>query len=109
MTPELLNILITAVFSGGIVGGIVALIKVGPDRARVVVGAAQDAVIVQKSVIDTLTAEIQRLHEDKGLCEEEVEELRGLIDIINERKVNRRRAEQVQEEDSSLGGSDGSD
>jgi len=108
VTPELLNIIAIIIGSGGIVGGIAAAFRIGPDRTRLVVGAAQDAVVVQKSVIESLTAEIDRLHEEKGLCEEEVQELRDLLDLINERKINRRRSEQYHE-DSPLGGSDGSD
>lgn len=50
--------LLVGLFGGG---GLVALLKVSADRGKIVVEAAQGAVIVQTSVIDDLHAELARV------------------------------------------------
>jgi hypothetical protein len=50
--------LLVGVFGGGT---IVALLRVNADKGKVVIEAAQGAVIVQTSVIDDLQAELQRV------------------------------------------------
>jgi hypothetical protein len=47
-------------------GGLAQLIRVSSDRSRVMVDAAQGAVIVQTSVITDLREEIQRLRQDNA-------------------------------------------
>lgn len=53
--------LIVGVFGGG---SLVALMRVSADRGKVVIEAAQGAVIVQSSVIDGLRDELDRLKAD---------------------------------------------
>jgi hypothetical protein len=50
--------LLIGLFGGGTV---VALLRIGPDRNKVVIEAAQGAVIVQTSVIDDLQEELARV------------------------------------------------
>jgi hypothetical protein len=50
--------LLVGLFGGGTV---VALLRIGPDRNKVVIEAAQGAVIVQTSVIDDLQEELARV------------------------------------------------
>lgn len=66
-------------------GGIVALFKVKPERGRIVIDAAQGAVVVQSGVMDELRKELDRL-------KEELDELRSDRDA----EVNRLRAEVVE-------------
>lgn len=47
-------------------GGLAQLIRVSSDRSRVMVDAAQGAVIVQTSVITDLREEINRLRQDNA-------------------------------------------
>jgi hypothetical protein len=108
-----LNVLTIIIGSGGIVGGIVALFKMRPETSRIVVSAAEGAVIVQSGVITSLKNEIQRLHEDHELCQDEVQELRDLLDLINERKIQRRKLpilpEEAPDHEPHSGGENGVD
>lgn len=49
--------------TGGIVGAVVAIIKLRPEAGQIVVQSAEGAVIVQSGVIATLRAEVERLQE----------------------------------------------
>ncbi len=75
--------LIAAVVTGlfGLFGGgaLVALLRVNVDRHKIVVQAAQGAVIVQSGVIDDLTDELARVKADGEQCRREVHELRRLV------------------------------
>ena len=98
MDQGLLNLITIIVGGGGIVGGIVALIKVRPETARVVVSAAEGAVVVQAKVIKSLTDENHRLKEECEDCHEEVVDLRELVELITERKRKRRKSDPLPEE-----------
>jgi hypothetical protein len=55
MTPDLAVALVVALFGGG---GIIALLKLRGENSRIVVDAAQGAVIVQSSVIEDLRQQV---------------------------------------------------
>jgi cysteine synthase len=78
----LLPIIVAVLGSGGIIGGVVAFFKLRPENARTTVGAAEGAVIVQSGVIASLRDEITRLREER-------DELRELLEVIDERKTAR--------------------
>jgi hypothetical protein len=63
-------------FSGGT---IVALVRVKADKHRIVVDAAQGAVIVQSGVIETLNAELQRVSAVAEKCENENQRLQKRV------------------------------
>lgn len=90
-----------ATLISGVVAAVVALFKLRPDTNRVVVSAAEGAVVVQTSVITNLQKEIERLGSDHQDCEKrvtdqkkdyqlEIAELRLLIKAIDDRKGARR-------------------
>jgi hypothetical protein len=65
--------LLVGVFGGG---SLVALLRVSADRGKVVVEAAQGAVIVQSSVIDGLREELGRLKAESERQRAELIQLR---------------------------------
>lgn len=71
---------------GGIISGIVALFKIRPEVARVTVSAAEGAVIVQQSVITSLSNEIERLKASEQDCNSRMEAMRRAFEAIDERK-----------------------
>jgi hypothetical protein len=57
---SLVQIIVSVLGGGGVVGGIFALIKFKPESGAIVVTAAQGALVVQSSVIDSLQKENAR-------------------------------------------------
>lgn len=98
MTKDVIEVLAILIGGGGLIGGIVALIKVRPESARISVDAAQGAVVVQASVITSLREENDRLKKEKEACDLEMDALQKIIETIEERKSLRRL------EDESLNG-----
>jgi predicted RNase H-like nuclease (RuvC/YqgF family) len=74
--------IISSVFGGSIVAGIVALYKVKPEAGQIVVTAAQGALIVQTGVIDNLKKEVQRLNDEIENLKKENEDLRDKLSAI---------------------------
>ncbi len=66
--------LMVGVFGGG---SVVALFRVGADRGKVVIEAAQGAVIVQTGVIEALQEELNRLKEERAVDRAEIARLRA--------------------------------
>lgn len=60
-------------------GTIVALLRVSADKGKVVIEAAQGAVIVQSSVIDELLAELKRMSVKVADLERENDDLRARV------------------------------
>jgi uncharacterized small protein (DUF1192 family) len=52
---------VSLIIGAGGAGGIAALVKVKPERGRIVIDAAQGAVVVQSGVMADLRAELDRL------------------------------------------------
>jgi hypothetical protein len=74
---------VLGVFGGGT---IIALLKVPADKHRIVVDAAQGAVIVQSGVIETLNTELTRVREQlaevlgrEAVREKRIERLEAVI------------------------------
>lgn len=59
-TGQFVMLIVAILGSGGLVGGVVALLKLRPESGQIVVTAAQGAVVVQSGVIETLRAEAER-------------------------------------------------
>ncbi len=57
------QVIVSTLGAGGVLAGLVALVKSRSETAKTVVEAAGGAVVVQASVITGLTAEISRLRE----------------------------------------------
>lgn len=83
MNDSTLQILAIIFGAGGAIGGLVTLLRLRSDTARTTVSAAEGAVIIQSTVIDNLRDERARLREEN-------EELRELLEVIDERKRVRR-------------------
>lgn len=103
-SPALLAV-ITGLF--GIFGGgtVVALLRINVDKHKIVVEAAQGAVIVQTGVIDNLNNELTRVREDLDEvetrarnCEKETQKLR------RENRELRHRVEVLEQHDQAVGG-----
>ncbi len=65
---------VSAMVGGGFFGGLVALLRVRVDRDRIVVDAAQGAVVVQSSVIKDLQEEGARRQEENVRLRLRIEE-----------------------------------
>ena len=57
---DLTPIIIAVVGGGGIIGAVVAFIKVRPEAGQIAVSASQGALVVQTGVITTLREEVDR-------------------------------------------------
>lgn len=78
--------LITAIFSGGFVGGIVLLLKVRPEVGQITVNAAQGALVVQSGVIEDLNKHVERMDERVTSLENELALTRAeLVRVRSER------------------------
>jgi septal ring factor EnvC (AmiA/AmiB activator) len=94
--------IVTAVFSGGVTGSIVALLKVRQEAGQIVVTAAEGALVVQTGVIENLRTEMKRLEKDltearkmienqSEIIKRQAETIEGLNDQIQELKKNQKR------------------
>ena len=88
MEINTLTLVVAAIGSGGVGAGIVALIKVKPERDKLVIDAAQGAVVVQSGVIENLQREIKRLADEHLGCEQSIKDLRDnhVSDMREDRK-----------------------
>ncbi len=75
--------LIVGVFGGG---SLVALLRVNADRGKVVIEAAQGAVIVQTSVIEDLQAELIRVKQEMQILRDENTQLRSRIFAVEQER-----------------------
>jgi len=93
---SLVPIIVSVLGAGGLIGAVVALVKLRPESGQIVVTAAQGALIVQTGVIDSLRdqtqwqqARILALETDNGHLRNRVDalerNLRGLREQINGR------------------------
>jgi hypothetical protein len=92
-TPGWVVVVVTAigaVFGGG---GVVALLKVRPEGAKIVVEAAEGAVIVQTGVIKALRDDLTRAY---ALIEELRKEVAGMPGLRLENFRLKRRVEELE-------------
>lgn len=61
---ELAPYIVALTAAGGLAGGITALLRVRPESGKLVVEAAEGAVVVQSGVITSLREELEKLRED---------------------------------------------
>jgi predicted nuclease with TOPRIM domain len=106
--PEWAILLATAVGAGGIVGAIAQLRKSKPEATRIVVDAAEGAVVVQTGVIDSLRAELDRAWRLADKLRAELAEVGDLRDRVAEMsdqlgRVERERDRYRQERDDLRG------
>jgi hypothetical protein len=72
---ESIPVVVAILGSGGLLGGIYALMKLRPEAGQIVVTAAQGALIVQTGVIESLQNENARLRERVTSLERQLERL----------------------------------
>ena len=82
VTSTWFTALVALIVGAGGTGGVAAFLKIRPERGRIVIDAAQGAVIVQSGVLADLRAELDRV---RG----QVEQLRADRDV----EIGRLRAE----------------
>ena len=85
---------IVAVFGSG---GVVALIRSRGEGSKILVDAAQGAVVVQSGVIDSLQEEIDRLKQLHADQQAEISELRSHLAEVNSLRSRVRDLEQKNE------------
>lgn len=64
-----IEIILAILGSGGLVGGFVALFMMRANRDKIIVDAAQGAVVVANGVVGTMREEMLRLRENHETCE----------------------------------------
>jgi chromosome segregation ATPase len=72
----------------GVIGAIIAVFKLSPERQSIFITTAQGAVVVQSGVIDDLRDELERLRQRITACEEietELVNLRHRIDAMQDK------------------------
>jgi peptidoglycan hydrolase CwlO-like protein len=72
--------LVIGVFGGG---GIATILKAKPETTKILVDAAQGAVVVQSGVIDSLQENLTKQHEELEKAQAEILELRTHMAEIN--------------------------
>ena len=77
MSQALISVLVAVIGSGGLVGGIVAFLKLRPERDSIVVTAAQGALLMQTGIADQLRA-------DLAAAEQRVRALEGRLSARDE-------------------------
>lgn len=85
MSQDIVMAVLAAVFGGG---GIFALLKVRPEAGQISVSAAQGAVIVQTSVIDTLRSELGRTSIELANVSGRLETLEGEYEACKRRLLD---------------------
>lgn len=82
-------VLVSAILgAGGLVGGIIALLKFKPEAGQILVTTAQGVVLVQTSVIDSLQKEVARIGKGYDECRQREQKLQDRVaelERINER------------------------
>lgn len=68
---ELAPVIIAVTAAGGLCGGIVALLRVRPEAGKLVVEAAEGAVVVQSGVITALRDELAELRRELEAARDE--------------------------------------
>jgi septal ring factor EnvC (AmiA/AmiB activator) len=69
MDSKLITVIVSTILGGGLLSAIYALLKLRPEAGQITVTAAQGAVIVQSSVIETLNKEMSHLREEVAQVE----------------------------------------
>lgn len=94
VSNELLTAIVAVLGGGGIVSSLAVLVRMRPEANRIVVDAAEGAVVVQASVIKDLREEVANLRtelrKERLDCAQEIAALRRLITTIDERQQTRR-------------------
>ena len=74
MTSEtVVAVLIALLGGGGLAGGITALLRARPETGRLIVEAAEGAVVVQSGVIDALRTELGSMRAELDTLREELD------------------------------------
>jgi len=81
---DITSLVITVIGSGGLLGGIYALLKFRPEAGQLTVIAAQGALVVQTGVIETLRAEIARLRQELDELSKENDTLRARVRVLED-------------------------
>lgn len=91
LTDGVVQVLVAILGSGGVIGAIVAIMKVRPEAGQIAVDAANGAIVVQTGVIDTLRKENQLLRERMEDLESKVALLGDLQDRVKGLEDERRK------------------
>lgn len=76
-SDALVPVLIALIGSGGLVGGIVAFMKLRPEKDAMVVSAANVALTMQTGIVQTLREELERATARLEECEAELSQGRS--------------------------------
>lgn len=92
-----LDVLVALVISVSGGGGIVAYLRNRKEGPKILVDAAQGAVVVQSGVIDSLRVELSRLQKQANEQQAEIAELRNHLAEVNSLRARVRELEQDNE------------
>ena len=79
---DLIPTILALLGGGGLVGGLIALIKLRPEAGQITVVAAQGALVVQQGVLDTLNKELARVSARLEVVEAELSNAQHRIDDL---------------------------
>ena len=82
MITDLLPVIVAVLGAGGLIGAVVALVKLRPESGQIVVTAAQGALIVQTGVIDSLKNENVRQQARIDALQMENMQLRARVGML---------------------------
>jgi len=83
--PTALDILVMLLGGGGIIGAFVTVLKAKPEVSRLVIGAAEGAVLVQGKVIEDLRNDMLRIALDNERCRRRENEMDIQINLLEKR------------------------
>ena len=74
---DIVVLVVSIIGGGGLIAGIVALLKLRPEAGQILVTTAQGVVIVQSTVIDSLQKELSRVGSELDELREECRKREG--------------------------------
>lgn len=76
---DIVVLVVSVIGGGGLIAGIVALLKLRPEAGQILVTTAQGVVIVQTTVIDNLQKELTRMGNELDELREECREREEML------------------------------
>jgi predicted nuclease with TOPRIM domain len=106
MDRDVINVILAVLGSGGLLGGIYALLKLRPEAGQITVTAAEGVVMMQSGVLERMEGEAQRYRDRLDALEAEmrtVDQLRQRISELERESEERgRRIADLESERVSL-------
>lgn len=85
MTNTILTIVISVIGGGGLVGGLVALLKVRPEQSQILVSTARDVVVIQREAMTDLQHRLAAVEAERDALRARVGELEANVASLQRR------------------------